>query len=155
MHDVTIKDFEGLRLAGLPHLGDYNDIGGAFERFFAWAAPRGLMHEGTRCVGVYYDDPDTVPAAERRSFAGVDVDAAFEAPEGIDTVELAPGPIAVLVYKGPYADLEQAYRYLYGVWLPESGREPADRPPFEEYLNDCRTLPASEWLTAVCLPLVP
>lgn len=155
MYDVIIKDFEGLRLTGLPHLGDYNDIGGVFERLLAWAAARRLIDEGTRSIGIYYDDPDTVPVAERRSFAGLNVEPGHGVPEGVTTVELAPGPMAVLLHKGPYADLEQAYRHLYAVWLPASGREPADRPPFEEYLNDYRVLPPSEWLTAVCLPLVP
>jgi len=41
-------------------------------------------------------------------------------------------------YKGPYADMKGAYRWLLGVWLPQSGREPDDVPVFESYLNDPR-----------------
>lgn len=36
---------------------------------------------------------------------------------------------------------------------PESGEEPADAPVVEEYLNDPRTLPPTEWRTEVWLPL--
>jgi len=155
MYDVTITDFPGVRLAGLAHLGDYQAIGGTFERLLAWAVPQGLVSPHTRSFGVFYDDPDTTPAPSLRAFAGVDVASDFVPPEGVQTVELAAGPVALLRHQGPYADLETAYRHLYGVWLPQSGREPADRPPFEEYLNDCKTLPAAEWLTAIHLPLAP
>jgi AraC family transcriptional regulator len=59
----------------------------------------------------------------------------------------------VLHHKGPYAELERAYAWLYGTWLPQSGEEAADRPVFEEYLNNPRALPPQEWLTDICLPL--
>ena len=52
-----------------------------------------------------------------------------------------------------HADLDVAYSWLYHNWLPQSGREPGDAPCFEEYLNDPRSLPPQEWLTAVNLPL--
>ena len=50
-------------------------------------------------------------------------------------------------------ELPKAYEWLFGTWLPRQGLEPADRPPFEEYLNDPRGLPPAEWRTAVCVPL--
>jgi AraC family transcriptional regulator len=61
--------------------------------------------------------------------------------------------VAVLVFKGPYAELEAAYTWLYRDWLPNSGEEPADQPPREDYLNDPKALPPAEWLTAVMIPL--
>lgn len=154
MYEVTVKHFAGLSLAGLPHRGDYQAIGSTFERLYAWAAPRGLLGPGTRVFGVYYDDPASVPAADLRSFAAISVDPGF-VPEGeIELVALAAGEVASVVHKGPYAELETAYRHLYAQWLPSSGREPADRPCFEEYLNDPRQHPPTEWLTEVFLPLV-
>jgi AraC family transcriptional regulator len=59
----------------------------------------------------------------------------------------------VLVFRGPYAELERAYSWLYRDWLPASGEEPADQPAREDYLNDPKTTPPAEWLTAVMLPL--
>ena len=54
-----------------------------------------------------------------------------------------------MTYPGP----QQRDRWLYKEWLPQSGEEPADRPCFEEYLNNPRELPPAEWLTDICLPL--
>ncbi|MEW8499130.1 MAG: GyrI-like domain-containing protein, partial [Candidatus Thiodiazotropha taylori] len=54
-----------------------------------------------------------------------------------------------LLFKGSYAELEKPYDWLFGQWLPQSGYEAADFPPFEEYLNDPKDTPPSELLTRI------
>ncbi len=88
-----------------------------------------------------------------RSAACLSVDGDIK-PEGdVRVLDLAGGRHAVLLHKGPYAELNKAYAWLYGTWLPQSGEEAADRPVHEEYLNNPRDLPPAEWLTQICLPL--
>lgn len=154
MQSVSIADRSPIRLAALPHQGSYMEIGTTFERLMAWAAPRGLIGSTTRSFGIYYDDPDAVPAAKLRSEATLSIPddmTKVDAPARI--VTLAGGRHAVLRHKGPYAELESVYRWLYKEWLPRSGEEPDDRPCFEEYLNNPRDLPPADWLTDICLPL--
>lgn len=153
MDDVIIRDLSPLRVAALAHRGPYITIGTSFDRLAAWAGPRGLMGPDARYFGVYYDDPDSVPADRLRSDACITVGPEVEGDGEVRIIEIAGGPHAVLRHQGPYAELEAAYNSLYRGWLPASGREPADRPCFEEYLNDCKTLPPAEWLTDICLPL--
>jgi AraC family transcriptional regulator len=75
-------------------------------------------------------------------------------PEGeARRLTIAGGRHACIVHKGPYAELENAYRWLYHLWLPHSGEEPGDQPVVEEYLNNPRELPPAEWLTEIRLPL--
>lgn len=156
MYDVFIRDLPALRLAALRHTGPYMEIGTAFERLSAWAAGRGLLGPAARSFGVYYDDPESVPAHALRSDAALLLDRNVEGDvegNGVRMIELAGGRHAVIVHKGPYAELESAYRWLYREWLPTSGETPADRPCHEEYLNDPRALPPEEWLTEIRLPL--
>ena len=153
MLDVRIQDYPAMRLAALRHAGSYMDIGGAFERLFAWAAPRGLMVPGARCFGIFYDDPAAVPAAKLRSDACLSLPPGVEVDGDVRVLERPAQRCAVALHKGPYAELERAYRWLYRGWLPQSGHEPADEPGFEEYLNNPRVLPPTEWLTDVCVPL--
>jgi AraC family transcriptional regulator len=41
---------------------------------------------------------------------------------------------------------------LFGHWIPNSEKEIADFPPFEEYLNDPKNTPPNELLTRIyCL----
>jgi AraC family transcriptional regulator len=153
MYDVSIRHFQPVRLAALRHSGDYMEIGTTFERIFAWAVGRGLIGPQTRSIGVYYDDPDAVPVASLRADAGLSVAPDVTVDGDLRVVEVPGGRHAVLHHKGPYAELNKAYRWLYREWLPKSGEQCADRPCFEEYLNNPRTLPPEEWLTDICLPL--
>jgi AraC family transcriptional regulator len=153
MYDIEIGATPGLRLIGLDHTGDYNAIGTTFDRLTALAAAKGLFRPDTRMFGVYYDSPNDVPVAKLRSFAGLTAPEGVAPDGGLRLEVVKPGSVASLVHKGPYAELAKAYDFLFCAWLPTSGREPDDRPPFEEYLNNPREVPPSEWLTKVSIPL--
>ncbi|NKE44507.1 helix-turn-helix domain-containing protein [Roseomonas frigidaquae] len=155
MFDITIRTEPPLRLASVAHRGAYTGIGTAFDRLKAWARARGLEGPETRWIALYHDDPSSVAERDLRAEAGITVPEGVEASEGVTLQMLPATRLAVLTFRGPYAELERAYRWLYRDWLPSSGEEPADQPAREEYLNDCRGLPPSDWLTAVMLPLRP
>ena len=76
----------------------------------------------------------TTPTLRRRTVrrdACLTVGPTFVA-EGEIGVQMIPGgEHAVLTFKGPYEGLGDAYRWLYGTWLPTSGREPNAAPAYE------------------------
>jgi AraC family transcriptional regulator len=152
-YDVTIERFPGVALAAVSHEGDYMQITRAFKRVIAWADAKGLDGRSLRGIGIYYDDPESVPADEQRSEAGLVVPEGVTLDGEVRRVEIPAGRCASVIHKGPYAELERAYRFLYRDWLSRSGHLPADQPCFEEYLNDPSVLPPSEWLTRIYLPL--
>lgn len=153
MYEVQIKQLPPLPAAALRHSGPYMEIGATFERLFAWAAARNLLGPQCRMLGVYYDDPETVEPARCRSDACLVMAQGQPIDGDIRRTEIAGGAYACIVHKGPYAELEQAYRWLFGTWLPDSGYEPADQPVVEEYLNNPREHPPSDWLTEIRLAL--
>lgn len=148
---VEIEPFAGLRLAAIAHHGDYQQIGDRFAQLQIWAAARGLR--ALRSIGIYFDDPESVPEPELRAEAGIEIvgDAALDG--DVRAIAVPAMLCASVLHKGPYAELERAYRYLFREWLPQSGYEAADFSCFEEYLNDPRQTPPTEWLTRVHLPL--
>jgi effector-binding domain-containing protein len=77
-----------------------------------------------------------------------------EAPEGCELLNLAGGEVAVGVHKGPYRNLQGSYDWLFGQWLPGSGREVANAPPHEIYVNDPQSTPENDLITHICVPLV-
>jgi AraC family transcriptional regulator len=91
---------------------------------------------------------------KQRADVGVTVSDSFRPTGEIQVQTLTSGLHAVLTHKGPYDKLGDSYRWLYAVWLPNSGREPADAPPYEVYLNDAGQTPPEELLTEICIPLV-
>jgi len=153
MQSITIKTFPGVRLAALEHRGDYQTIGRRFDELAAWAASHGLLDSPRRWFGIYHDDPESVPKAQLRSEAAVEIDPVTPLAEGMILREIPRVRAASIVHKGPYAELERSYRKLYGEWLPASGEEPANMPSFEHYINDARVVPPSELLTEIFLPL--
>ncbi len=153
MFDVDVTTAPARRLAALPHKGPYLEIGEAFEKVTAIASSRNLWPAVRSVVGIYYDDPSAVPEAELRSHAGLDLAPDSDLPDGLEEVNIPGGTIARLRFKGPYAGLKSAYDYLYGEWLPSSGREPGNSPCYEVYLNAPAEVAPEDLLTDICVPL--
>lgn len=152
-HTIEIIDCDDIQLGGLAHQGDYLNIGIAFEKVCIAAGSLQLLNETTRSFGIYYDDPASKDAAELRSHACITLTPEQAAAAKLEPLTLAGGKHAVLTFKGPYSELEQVYTEFYGEWVPKSGYPLANRPPFEEYLNDPKTVPPTELLTKIYLPL--
>ncbi len=153
MFHVTLRDLPAMRLAAIRHTGPYGGIGAAFDRAQAWGVARGLIGPDTRFFGLYHDDPGSVPAERLRVEAGFTVGPGAAGEGEVRVLEVPAARVAVLRFRGPYAELERAYGWLYGEWLPASGEEPADLPGLEEYVNDPRSTPPPELLTDMMLPL--
>jgi AraC family transcriptional regulator len=153
MREVVIRDVPTMQVLSVDHLGSYMQIGKAFDALMGWLAARDLFAPEMRMIGIYYDDPGIVPEAELRSKAGVVLPGSVEIAAPVSMTQVRGGEYAVLLHKGPYADMAAAYQWLYGEWLVQSGREAADAPVFEEYLNNPKDTAPSELLTEICLPL--
>jgi AraC family transcriptional regulator len=155
-HEVVVRRLEPTEVLSVDHLGPYPEIGRAFEILAGWIGARDLFGPDTRCIGIFYDAPDATPAEQLRSKAcfalgarGAEV--AVEPP--VTRTVIAGGEYAVLTHRGPYQQLAETYDWLYGIWLPQSGREAADAPSFELYLNSPQEVRPIDLLTEIHLPL--
>lgn len=155
MVEVKIERVPARRVAAVRHTGPYHEIGSAFQRLCEWAGPRGVYGPSTEFIGIFHDDPKQTEPAALRSDACATVPAGFEVGEGegVSVVELPAGEHAVGVFKGPYQRLAEVYQWLFGTWLPESGRCPAESPCYEVYLNDPNQVAPEACLTAIHVPL--
>ena len=151
---VEVMDRPTLRVAMIEHRGDYRLTNKAFERLMAIAATTGLLTPDTRTLGIYYDDPQSVPEADLRSAACITVPDDWTPTGELEQSQVEGGRYARIVHTGAYTELEIAYTWLYRTWLPTSALEPRDLPCVEEYLNDPRQVPAKDLETAVLMPLV-
>lgn len=150
---VTLRYVPALDIAGLPHRGSYMRIGKAFETAQIHFAAQGLMRSDTRWLAQYLDDPFAFPEAQLHSRAGFSLPPGATVAAPLQRFTLGGTPCAVLRYRGPYPNMRDAYRWLYGTWLIASGHRLADQPVFEEYLNNPRDTDAANLLTDICLPL--
>lgn len=153
MYDVTVETLPERQLIGLRHKGSYQKIGESFEKLVGLFATRNLMPHVRGMVGIYYDDPMAVPQEELRAHAAFVVEDGSLASAPLEAEVLAGGTYAVLTMKGPYSDLQAAYDWFYSVWLRENNKTIRSAPPYEDYVNNPREVPASELLTKICVPI--
>ena len=153
MYEVSIEEKPARKALTCEHRGAYMEIGKAFDYLGGWLEEHDKVTTETRLVALYYDDPTTVPEERLRSRAGILVsgDDHFESP--FELTDICGGTYAVLHHRGPYSELPRAYQWLYGEWLANSGRQAADEPVLEEYLNTPRDTAPADLLTEICVPL--
>jgi len=151
---LTIQTLPAQEAYAVEHRGDYMGIGAAFGALAQWAGLHALLVPQTRWIGVFHDNPDAVPAAQLRSQACIVPPAATaDAAPPVVRITLRGGNYAVLRHSGPYPEMKEAYRWLYREWLPRSGRDGADAPPFELYVNMPGTTAPEDLLTDIHVPL--
>jgi AraC family transcriptional regulator len=150
---IEIRKMLPLPLLCLPHVGSYMEIGRAFEALFAQAGAQGLLPSQVRLIAIFHDDPSSTADEDLRSRAAFVAGENDQRRAPIESFTSWGGDVAVLRHKGPYAAMRAAYLWLFGTWLPQSGREAADAPVMEEYLNSPHDTPPSELLTELCLHL--
>jgi AraC family transcriptional regulator len=151
--DVTIEDMPAVRGAAVRHVGAYNRIAEAFHRLGAFAAPAGLLRDGTMMLAIYHDDPETTPVEQLLSDACISVAEGIALPEGVFELRLAAGPYARATHLGPYRRLGDTWSRLMGEWLPRSGRRVGSGSSYEVYRNNPQDTAQEDLRTDLYLPL--
>jgi AraC family transcriptional regulator len=153
MIDVTLEEMPELRVATVPHVGPYNRISEAFERLGALAGPVGLFQPNAMMLAIYYDDPETTPAEQLQSDAGITVPREMPLPNGVVEKRIHAGRYARTTHVGPYTTLGDAWSRLMGEWLPKSGERVGSGASFEVYRNNPTNAPPEQLRTDLYLPI--
>jgi AraC family transcriptional regulator len=126
----------------------------AFDRLMAWGRRHGLV-PGAQLIGKSLDDPDITPMKKYR------FDWCLVLPPGQDAKgEVSFGVIPANRYAavrcaGDIHKEGRAWRYLFHVWLPSSGYQPADEPMMEVYRRHPLDLGWETFDIDCCLPVRP
>jgi AraC family transcriptional regulator len=151
--NVVIEMMPSLRIATVPHVGPYNRISEAFQLLAAIAGPAGLLRDDAPMVAIYHDDPETTPAAQLHSDAGVIVSNSVRLPGEVVEKRLPPGRYARATHIGPYATLASAWSRMMGECVPRSGNHIARGPCYEIYRNDPSNTRPEELRTDLYVPV--
>ncbi|MCR9135262.1 MAG: AraC family transcriptional regulator [Alphaproteobacteria bacterium] len=151
--EVVIEDLPPVRCASVAHIGSFMKIDQAMAKLFGTLAERELLPDNPRMMAQFFGDPDAIDEESLRSAACVPVKEPVVLEPPLQDTLVRGGPYARLRYRGPYADMKDAYQWLYGTWLPTSGREAAHAPTVEMYLNSPQDVIPTDLLTDICLPL--
>ncbi len=150
---MEIKTFPAYHIAYVQSREGYNrSIGGAWRTLFRWASPKNLVTGNTLMIGIPLDNPDITPRGKCRYNACITVPPEVRAEGEVGTGQIAAGKYSVYHFRGKQSLIKDAYSYIYGVWLPQSGWVPKDRPALEIY-SGARRQKIPEY--DICLPVKP
>lgn len=152
---VSVRTVPTTRVAVLEHRGDPAQIGQSLRTFIAWRKAVNLPPRISATYNIFYDDPNTTPAEAFRLDLCAATDRPFtaEALNGLVIKHIPAGRCAVLRLVGPDQGLEAGFTYLYGTWLPQSGEELRDFPPYCQRVTFFPDVPEAEAVTDLFLPL--
>jgi len=148
--DVTIVEQPELRIAGIRHIGPYQDIGREFGRL--GGILKGPPPPGSQMIALFHDDPSVTPADRLRSDAALTLSVHTPAPDGLVERHVPGGRYARAVHKGGYEGLPAAWNALKKDWVPSSGHTVrAGSPSYEIYVNNPMTVAKDELVTEIYL----
>jgi AraC family transcriptional regulator len=151
--NVQIKEMPELRVATVAHTGPYSRISEAFARLGQIAGGASLFGPEAAMLGIFHDDPETTPASELRSEAGLVVSPLAKLPAELGERTLPAGRYATTTHVGPYEQLGDVWSRFMGEWLPRSGQRMADAVSYEIYRNTPEDVPKEKLVTELYIPL--
>ena len=148
--DVTIVNQPDLRIAGIRHIGPYQEIGREFGRLGGFL--KGPPPAGAQMIALFHDDPEVTPSDKLRSDAALSLPGKTPSPSGLIEQHVPAGRYAKAIHKGGYEGLPGAWAALKHEWLPTSGHK-MGHPSYEIYLNNPMTTEKAELVTEIYLRL--
>ncbi|MBS1725909.1 MAG: GyrI-like domain-containing protein [Armatimonadetes bacterium] len=123
---------EARRYAFVERLGPYEEM----RLSSAFSGEEGFVEPPFLTLSVWLDDPDVISVGQLRSRSGVFVRDDATLQTGIEEGVIRAGKYAKMRCVGPYQDIPEAWKFLYGVWLPHQGvKVDVSVPAFEVYAS--------------------
>ncbi len=148
--EVRFEMSERRTLACLDVKGPYEEVlDPGFEKLFEWLGPRDIVVGPA--VGIYHDDPHSVPPEELRSTVACIVREGAQGEGEFRIEEIGPREEAVLLHRGPHEDTGPVYELI--IEAIERGSYRISGPPMEVYLSEWPNTPPEKLLTEIRVPV--
>ncbi len=156
--NVTVENRPEMTIAYIRHIGPYKGnvalFGSLWGRMMQWAGPRNLLaQKDMKALSIYHDNPEITDEENLMLDICITVPEDTEVSGEVGKRAIEAGKYAVAYFEIQPEQYEQAWNYVYGTWLPESGYEPTDGPCYEECLNDPEKDPEGRHVINICVPV--
>ena len=156
IRSVEVKELPKMTVAYIrytgPYQGNVNLFGDLWNKLFAWAGPRGLLAGEFKMMIVYHDDPNITNEDKLRLSVCITVPAGTKTDGETGRMDLEGGLCAVGRFNVGAEEFQQAWEWMYGQWLPQSGYQPDDRPSLEMYPEEPKD---GRFTVDICVPVRP
>ena len=157
---VKVESLPDMHVAYVRHVGPYKGDSQLFEglwgRLMKWAGPRGFMEQPEmKCLCVYHDSPEITDEEKLRTSVCITVPEGTEVNGEIGSMKIEGGKYAIGHFEIDVDQYQEAWNFMFGNWMPESGYQPDDLPAFETYLNNPEEHPEKKHIINICIPIKP
>jgi len=157
---VEVKTIPAFTVAYIRHIGPYKGNDNLFRdllgKLMTWAGPRGLLEQpDLKCICAYHDEPEITDEQKLRISLGISVPKHMKVDGEIGKMEIAEGKYAVGHFEINSDQFQEAWDYLCGEWLPQSGYQVGDALCYEQYLNDPSKHPENKHIVDIHVPVKP
>jgi AraC family transcriptional regulator len=158
--DIKVKTISAFTVAYARHIGPYKGNYKVFEdlwkKLIVWAGPRDLMQQqDLKCLCVYHDDPEITDEKSLRLSVCISVPEGTKVDGEIGKMEIPGGKYAVGRYEIDANQYQDAWDYLCGKWMAQSGYQPEDGLCYELMLNDPSQHPQHKHIIEIHVPVKP
>lgn len=163
--NVQVLDRPEITLAYVRHTGPYFGDELLFQRLFTtlftWAGPRDLIRRGeTETIIIYHDNPETVAPEKHRISCCIPVAPEQEVSGEVGKLTLPAARYAEAQFRLNAQQFAGAWNWVFGVWMPESGYQPADGLCYERYRDaepeaELDGSTGHDFDVTICVPVVP
>lgn len=117
-----IRKSDKIRAAYVRHKGYGISIKNSWNKLYAWALQEGIPSDA-RQIGLHHDNPTITPLSECAYVAAIEIDENVMPHGQVAVFEIPSSLCAVFTIGGKYGDVLRFMRYVYHIWLPNSGFE--------------------------------
>ncbi|HOP03839.1 MAG TPA: GyrI-like domain-containing protein [Tenuifilaceae bacterium] len=154
---VEIKDLPKMTVAYIRHIGPYkgNDklFEGLWNRLFSWAGPRNLLGgPDFKSLVIYHDDPNVTVEDKLRLSVCITVPPQTKVDGEVGKMEVEAAKYVIARFVLDATQFSEAWQWVYGQWLPNSGYQPDDKPCFEMYPEEPKD---GKFTVDICVPVKP
>ena len=158
--DVVVRNQPEMTVAYVRHIGPYKGdeklFEGLYSKLMTWAGARGLLAQpDLKCLQIYHDNPEITDESNLRLDVCISVPEDTTVEGEIGKMTVPGGKFAAARFEITPDQYQQAWDYVFATWLPDSGYQPDDRPPYELCLNDPREHPEHKHIVEICIPVRP
>lgn len=152
---VEVKELPELTLAYVRKIGEFDGNKENFQvlrnKLFTWAAAQNLLGgENFKFLVMYHDNPEVATNNKQRMSLCISVPQETKTNGEISIMKLKAGKYAVGRFELKGVDFKNAWNWMYGEWLPQSGYQPDDRPCYEDFLHEPQD---GNYTIDICIPV--
>lgn len=150
---ITIKELPELKLASISHIGNFEKVGGKFQKLMEWGVQKRVLDiPNFKAITIYHDNPNVTQTSKVRLRAGVTIAKNINTDGEINQYNLKKGIYAVGSFEIKAEEISKAWKSI-TIWVIENGYEFRDGDYFEMYHNDYKTHPEQKFIIDICIPL--